>query len=386
MQPQRLIVLGATGSIGRQTLEVAAELGDRVRPVALAAATNWQVLAELADDAGVKTVALASERAGQDLRAARPDLNVLAGRGAMGRLVEEVDADVVVVAIAGLAALDPMLTALRRGVRVAFASKEPLVAAGRLVTDAARRYAARLVPIDSEISAVFQCLQAVRREWVEKIILTASGGPFAKLSKDELARVTPEQALDHPTWRMGPKVTIDSATLMNKGFEVFEMRWLFDVPVERIEVVVHHQSIIHSAVQLIDGSVLAQMSLPDMRLPIQYALTYPERAPNTFPRLSLPEVGTMTFDRPDTDRFPCLRLAFEAAHAGGTYPAVLNAADEVAVEAFLAGRLGFTEIPRLIESVLDQHEAASDDTLENILAADRWARRQAQHYLDAVAD
>ncbi|MBC7289069.1 MAG: 1-deoxy-D-xylulose-5-phosphate reductoisomerase, partial [Armatimonadetes bacterium] len=285
MQPLRTIVLGATGSIGRQTLQVAAALADTVVLVALAAGADWQALAELADAVGVKDVALASEDAAAKLRAARPDLRVLGGKRGLVELVETTDADVVVVAIAGLAALEPMLAALRRGLRVAFASKEPIVAAGRLVMDAARRHAAQLIPIDSEISAVFQCLQGIRRSWVEKILLTASGGPFAALSKEELAQVTVDQALRHPTWRMGRKVTIDSATLMNKGFEVFELHWLFDMEVDRIEVIVHHQSVIHSAVQLIDGSVIAQMSLPDMRLPIQYAFTYPERLPSDLPRL-----------------------------------------------------------------------------------------------------
>jgi len=300
-------------------------------------------------------------------------------------LLQSVPADVVVVAIAGLAALDPLIDALRRSLRVAFASKEPLVAAGRVVMETSRSHGARLLPIDSEISAVFQCLQGVPRESVEKILLTASGGPFAGLSSEELARVTPEQALAHPTWQMGPKVTVDSASLMNKGFEVFELRWLFDVPVDRIEVVIHYQSVIHSAVQLVDSSVLAQMSLPDMRAPIQYALTYPERRANALPRLDLSALGQMTFARPDTARFPCLRIAYQAARAGGTYPAVLNAADEVAVAAFLEGRLGFTAVPALLEAVLEAHDPKSDDCLDNVLAADRWARQAAEAKIGVIA-
>ncbi|MGD9518980.1 MAG: 1-deoxy-D-xylulose-5-phosphate reductoisomerase [Armatimonadota bacterium] len=385
MGHDRIIVLGATGSIGCQTLDIVRQLGDRFEVVGLAASSNWQRLAEYADRAHTKEVALTSEQAAAKLRAARQDLNVRSGPAGLVDLLQSVPADVVVVAIAGLAALDPLIDALRRSLRVAFASKEPLVAAGRVVMETSRSHGARLLPIDSEISAVFQCLQGVPRESVEKILLTASGGPFAGLSSEELARVTPEQALAHPTWQMGPKVTVDSASLMNKGFEVFELRWLFDVPVDRIEVVIHYQSVIHSAVQLVDSSVLAQMSLPDMRAPIQYALTYPERRANALPRLDLSALGQMTFARPDTARFPCLRIAYQAARAGGTYPAVLNAADEVAVAAFLEGRLGFTAVPALLEAVLEAHDPKSDDCLDNVLAADRWARQAAEAKIGVIA-
>lgn len=382
---KRVIILGATGSIGRQTLDVIARLAGRYVVVGLGAWSRWHELAELADAVGVQDVALASEEAAQQLCAVRPDLRIRAGRGALAALVEQVAAEIVVVAVAGLAALEPMLAALQRGLRVAFASKEPLVAAGGLVIEAARRHGAILVPIDSEISAVFQCLQAVRPEWVEKVLLTASGGPFVDLTREELSRVTPEQALAHPTWRMGAKVTVDSATLMNKGFEVFELHWLFGLPVDRIEVVVHHQSVVHSAVQLIDSTILAQIGLPDMRAPIQYALTYPERLGSDLPRLDLAEIGRLTFGKPDVTRFPCLRLAYEAARAGGTYPAVLNAADEVAVEAFLKGRLAFLGIPQVIERVLERHDAEPADHLEAVLSADRWARTQAEKEIAALS-
>ncbi len=371
---ERLCILGATGSIGRQTLDVVGRFQDRFEIVSLAAASNWHALAELADTFGVRTLALAEQWAADALRQARPDLDCRGGREALVQLVEQTEPDTVVVAVAGLAALRPMLAALRLGAKVAFASKEPIVAAGRIVTETARRHAAALVPIDSEISAVFQCMQGVKREWVEKILLTASGGPFAEASMEELEKVTPQQALAHPTWRMGPKVTVDSATLMNKGFEVFEMHWLFGVPYDDVDVIVHHQSIIHSAIQLIDGSVIAQLSVPDMRLPIQYALFYPERAPSNVERLDLVSVGKLTFAAPDLARFPCLRLAYEAARAGGTYPAVLSAADEVAVRAFLDRKIKFTDIPRVLEATLEAHTAASDDALEHIIDADAWAR------------
>ena len=383
--PKRVLILGATGSIGRQTLDVIARLGGRYVPVGLGAWSRWHELSELADATGVKDVALESAKAAESLAAARPDFRVRGGPGALSALVEQVTADIVVVAVAGLAALGPMLVALHRGLRVAFASKEPLVAAGGLVLEAAKRHGAMLLPIDSEISAVFQCLQAVRPEWIEKVLLTASGGPFADLSREELARVTPQQALAHPTWRMGPKVTVDSATLMNKGFEVFELHWLFGLAVDKIEVVVHHQSIIHSAVQLVDSTILAQAGLPDMRAPIQYALTYPERVASGLPTLDLAEVRRLTFGRPDMGRFPCLRIAYDAARAGGTYPAALNAADEVAVEAFLAGRLGFLEIPQVLESVLEQHDSVPADHLEAVLAADRLARAQAEREIAALS-
>jgi 1-deoxy-D-xylulose-5-phosphate reductoisomerase len=384
MAHKRLLVLGATGSIGRQTLEVAATLREYVQPVGLAAASNWEALIQLADAAGVRQLAVASTQAGQLVRAARPELNVRYGPDALVELVETVEADVVVVAIAGLAGLQPMLAALRRGRVVAFATKEPLVAAGRLVMDTARRHAAPLLPIDSEISAIFQCLRAVRQEEVERVILTASGGPFLNHSGQALAAVTPAQALAHPTWRMGRKVSVDSATLMNKGFEVFEVHWLFGFPISAIEVVVHPQSVLHSALQLVDGSMLGQLSVPDMRIPIQYALTYPQRLASSVPRLDLAAQGQLTFARPDTDRFPCLRLAYQAAEAGGTYPAVLNAADEVAVHAFLGGQIKFLDIPRILEAVLEAHHSESADRLENILAADRWAREQAAAEIKAV--
>lgn len=385
MSQTRLLILGATGSIGRQTLDVVGRLSERFTVVGLAASSSWAGLADLADATGVAELALACPDSAAELAAARPEFQVRSGVAGIVDLVQSVEADVVVVAIAGLAGLDPMLAALRRGLRVAFASKEPLVAAGRLVTETARRQAGALVPIDSEISAVFQCLQGIPAESVERILLTASGGPFAALSREQLAAVTAEQALAHPTWRMGPKVTIDSATLMNKGFEVFELHWLFDMPVSGIEVVIHHQSVIHSAVQLTDSSIIAQMSLPDMRAPIQYALTYPERLPNELPRLDLPALGQMTFARPDEGRFPCLRLAHEAAASGGTYPAVLNAADEVAVAAFLDGRLGFMAIPAVLEAVLESHDPDTDDRLDNLLTADQWAREAAGREIAARA-
>lgn len=370
--PRRIVVLGSTGSIGEQTLEMVRAHPDRLMVTGLAAGRNSQRLAEQAAEFGVDLVALADETSAErfDETVTKP----LVGPDGICELVEAAGADLVVCAISGVAGLRPLMVALEAGIDCALANKEPLVSAGRIVTETARKSGARLLPIDSEISAIFQCLRGEDPSEVEKILLTASGGPFSRLSAEELQEVTADRALDHPTWQMGRKVTIDSATLANKGFEVFEVHWMFGVDVRNIEVVVHHQSIIHSMVQFQDGSVIAQMGLPDMRVPIQFAMLYPERVSNDLPRMDLAEIGTLTFARPDTERFPCLRLAFSAARAGRSYPAVLNAADEVAVEAFLADEIPFMRIPELIERALEEHQAFETHTLADVEQADAWAR------------
>jgi len=369
---KRILVLGSTGSIGVQTLEMVRAHPERLEVVGLAAGRNAQALAAQAAEFEVGMLGLADTAAAEAVD--MPDARIFAGTDGICELVEATEPDLVIGAISGVAGLRPLLVALAAGTDCALANKEPLVAAGRIVMEAARQSGARLLPIDSEISAIFQCLRGERTEEVEKVLLTASGGPFARLSAEELAQVTPERALDHPTWKMGRKVTIDSATLANKGFEIFEVHWLFGVDVRSIEVIVHHQSIIHSMVQLRDGSVMAQLGPPDMRMPIAFALFYPERVANDLPRLSLAEVGSLTFATPDTERFPCLRLAFSAARAGRSYPAVLNAANEVAVERFLDGRVGFTRIPELIERALTEHQAFEIHRLADVEEADAWAR------------
>jgi 1-deoxy-D-xylulose-5-phosphate reductoisomerase len=369
---KRIAILGSTGSIGEQTLEMVRAHADSLAVVALAAGRNAGRLAEQAAEFDVKLLALADEQAVGDV--AVPGAEVFGGADGICELVEASGADLVIGAISGVAGLRPLMVALAAGIDCALANKEPLVAAGGLVTEAARQGGAQLLPIDSEISAIFQCLRGERTSEVERILLTASGGPFSGLSAEELGQVTPDRALDHPTWRMGRKVTIDSATLANKGFEVFEVHWMFNVDVRKIEVIVHHQSIVHSMVQFHDGSVLAQMGPPDMRMAIQFAIFHPERRKNDLPRLSLPETGSLTFAEPDTERFPCLRLAFSAARAGRSYPAVLNAADEVAVEAFLDGRIEFMRIPELIERALEEHQAFEIDTLGDVDEADAWGR------------
>jgi len=373
--------MGATGSIGRQTLDVIGNYPDQLQVVGLTANRNWELLAEQAEQFQVEAVAVTDEQAAAQLAEAAPQLDVHSGDEGLEQIIQATSPDLTVAAISGVAGLPPIMTALEQRCDVALANKEPLVAAGELVTTAASRAGSQLLPIDSEISAVFQCLQGEQVEDVEKVLLTASGGPFADHTKAQLSRVTAQQALDHPTWQMGPKVTVDSATLMNKGFEIFEMKWMFGLEFEQIEVVIHHQSIVHSLVQLSDGNLLAQLGQPDMRLPIQYALFYPDRRPNQLARLDLAKVGSLTFAAPDPDKFPCLRLAREAGSSGRSYPAVLNAADEVAVAWFLQDRIRFMDISRLIEQALEEHEPFSVNNLTDVTTADQWAR----DYLGQVA-
>jgi 1-deoxy-D-xylulose-5-phosphate reductoisomerase len=375
MRPVGVTILGSTGSIGRQTLEVIRDHPGRLHVTGLAAWRRVELLAEqavefAADACIVDTDLFPELERLTDGRAGR----LLAGHDGLAELAQHPGADLVVGAISGIAGLASAVAALESGKSVALANKEPLVAAGALVTGAAARSGAELVPIDSEISAVFQALKGEDRSCIEKLVLTASGGPFVDATLDAMRSVTAQQALSHPTWRMGPKVTVDSATLANKGFELFELHWLFGVPFDSIEVVVHRQSILHSAVQFCDGSVIAQLGLPDMRTAIQYALLHPERVPNRLPRLGLAEIASLTFERPDLDRFRCLRLAHDAGRAGRTYPAVLNGADEQAVELFLAGRIGFLDIPRAIEDALEAHVPTDPTALSDIAVTDLWAR------------
>jgi len=388
LKRKHVVVVGATGSIGRQTLEIVHHFPDELIVVGLAGGHRAEPMVDVVASSdvlrrSVRRIVMADDEAAAQVKdglAVRGLLGgdgegpaVYGGRDALIDMVSAEDVDLVVMAMVGAEALVPTLAALEAGKDVALATKEVLVAGGQLVTAAAQRSGARLLPVDSEHSAIFQCLQGESRQAVERLLLTASGGPFRSVPKEELARVTPEEALRHPTWRMGPKVTIDSATLMNKGLEVIEARWLFDVPIDRIDVVVHPQSIVHSCVELVDGSILAHLGPTDMRIPIQYALLYPRRMPSPVRRLSLADVRQLTFELPDRERFPALELAYEAARQGGTMPAVLNAANEVAVQLFLQRRIGFLDIPRLVERAMADHEPQAA-TLENVLAADRWAR------------
>jgi 1-deoxy-D-xylulose-5-phosphate reductoisomerase len=374
-------LLGSTGSIGVSTLALVERFPERFRAVALAAGRNMAVLADQVRRHAPELVSVADEASAADLRARVP---AFAGRITVGSegllaVATHSEADLVVSGLVGALGLGPTLAAVHAGKHVALANKEVLVVAGELVTRAARERGVNLLPVDSEHNAIFQALQGHNREDVRRIVLTASGGPFLQRPAAELADVTVAEALNHPTWKMGPKITVDSATLMNKGLEVIEARWLFDVGADQIDVVIHPQSIVHSMVEYIDGSVLAQMAVPDMTIPIGYALAYPARLPLDYLRpLDLPAAGTLTFIAPDRDRFPCLDLAYRALRAGGTMPAVLNAANEVAVERFLAADLPYREIPALVSSVMAAHEHAAATSLDVLLAADGWARDAAR--------
>lgn len=371
---KRLAVLGSTGSIGRQTLDVVRALPERFRIVGLAAGKNLDLLAEQAGEFRPEFVNYAAPDDNKEIK------NRLINAGCKFLSLEEMachsDVDIVVMATSGTAGLGATLAAVKAGKAIALSNKESLVAAGEIITAAAKKSGARILPVDSEHSAIWQCLHGEKQS-PRRIILTASGGPFRDYSREQMAGITVAQALKHPSWQMGRKVTIDSATLMNKGLEVIEAHWLFNVPVTDITVLVHPQSIVHSMVEFVDGSVKAQLSCPDMRLPIQYALSYPDRLANPgLPALDWTNFADLTFEPPDTDKFPCLRLAIEAGREGGTCPAALGAADEVAVEMFLSGRIRFLDIPRLVARVLERHRKVAHPSLEEIMAADARARQQ----------
>jgi 1-deoxy-D-xylulose-5-phosphate reductoisomerase len=372
-----LAVLGATGSIGASTLDVVASHAERYRVFALSAHGSADALLDLCRTHRPRYAVLSGVPQDRAVRARFSELKVelLFGGGALEEVVTHADCDAVMAAIVGGAGLRSTLAAARAGKRLLLANKEALVMAGPLVMRAARESGAQVLPVDSEHNAVFQCFSD--KNLVTKIILTASGGPFRATPIENLDAVTPDQACAHPNWVMGRKISVDSATMMNKGLEVIEAHWLFDLPAERIEVVIHPQSIVHSLVEYIDGSVIAQLSNPDMRVPIAHALAYPERIASGARPLELTAMKTLSFERPDHQRFPCLRLAYDALRAGGTAPAVLNAANEVAVQAFLAGRLPFTAIPGVIDATLQSLGAAPADSLAQILEADSMARSKA---------
>ncbi len=379
-----LAILGSTGSIGRQTLEVVRDLRPRFRVVALAAGHNVTLLEEQAKEFSPQL--LWANREADYLHQKTASGIIPARWTPMEEMVAHPDVDIVVVATVGKAGLLPTLAAVGAGKAVALANKEVLVMAGHLVVAEARRHEADLRPVDSEHSAIWQCLWGEDRKNIARIILTGSGGAFRDRTLDELERVTPEQALRHPTWQMGHKITVDSATLLNKGLEAIEAHWLFGVPFDKIEVVLHRESIIHSLVEFCDGSIKAQLGMPDMRLPIQCALTYPQRLPTGRPkRLDLGRLGSLGFSQPDMRRFPCLGLALEAGRRGGAFPAVMAAADEVAVDHFLAGHITFLDIAKVIEATLSAHPGVSDPSLEEVLAADTWARQWAEDWLRAKA-
>jgi 1-deoxy-D-xylulose-5-phosphate reductoisomerase len=385
---KRIAILGSTGSIGRQCLDVVSRHPDRFRVVGLAAGSSLEKLAEQVRAFAPEIVSVSDEARARELKARLGSRNgrgpdIQTGAAGLEAVATHPDADILVSAAVGVVGLPATYSAVRMGKCVALANKEVLVAAGEVVMAAARKAGVELLPVDSEHNAIHQCLRAGGPKEVRRLVLTASGGPFRKTPLARLARVTPKQALAHPNWRMGPRITVDSATLMNKGFEVIEAYWLFGMPLDRIDVVIHPQSIIHSMVEYVDGSVLAQLGPPDMRLPIQYALTYPERVASAGFSLDWPSIKRLEFAQPSLRKFPCLGLAREAIRRGGAAPCALNAADETAVAAFLAGRISFPEIARIVERVLEKAPTAPMTSIGEVLAADGDARRMAEGFVAA---
>jgi 1-deoxy-D-xylulose-5-phosphate reductoisomerase len=387
---KQIAILGSTGSIGCNTLRVVEAFPDEFAVAALGAGSNVEVLAEQIERHRPLVVSTSDEAGADQLRrelsrrGAIPPPRIATGVEGLIEVATCDGVEIVIGAVVGALGLRPTVRALELGRRVALANKETLVVAGELMTAAARRHGAEILPVDSEHNALHQCLRGEQRHELKRLILTASGGPFRDVAKDAIERATPAQALKHPTWRMGAKITIDSATMMNKGLEVIEAHWLFGCSADEIDIVVHPQSVVHSMVELVDGSILAQMGVTDMRHAIQYALTYPARRPSQLPPLDLMSLGRLEFFAPDLDRFPCIRLAYAALRTGGTMPAVLNAANEVAVAAFLNEQVRFGDIPRLIAAACDAHSPQPASNLESVLAADAWAREWVSQQVGAV--
>lgn len=374
-----LAVLGSTGSVGRTTVGVVRESAGRYEMESLAANNNWRLLAEQVREFSPSRVALSDAASADDLRrSVRGDVEIHTGPGALEEIVRASGADLVVTAVSGAAGLAPTLAALDTGRDVALANKESIVMAGPTVMEKAAGNGGTVIPVDSEHSAIFQAMRGEDPAKVRRIILTASGGPFRTASKRAMAKVTPREALEHPTWGMGTKITIDSATMMNKALEIIEARWLFGLDASRIDVVIHPECVVHSLVEFRDGSTIAQMGYPDMSVPVRFALSYPERQEADVKPLDLPALGGLTFHRPDLEKFPALRLGYAAAEAGGTMGAVMNGANEVAVRAFLEGRIGFLDVVEVVEDVMNQHEITEAPEMEEIMEADAWARGEAE--------
>lgn len=378
---KQLTILGSTGSIGCNTVNIVKMFPDRFHVCALAAKNNIDVLAEQIESVGPDMAVVIDEKCAEALKVLLPPqtkTEILYGEAGYREAATYSDSIQVVVAMVGAAGLAPTLAAIEAGKDIALANKETLVMAGEVVMKKAAAAKVQILPVDSEHSAIFQCLEGHRREDLDKIILTASGGPFLNRSREDFSSIQPKDALKHPTWDMGQKISIDSATLMNKGLEVIEAKWLFDLSHKQIDVLVHPQSVIHSMISFRDGAMLAQLGVPDMKGAIAYALSYPGRLNLSQPLPDFAKIGALTFEDPDHEKFPCLAMAFDAIEQGGTLPAVLNAANEVAVMAFLAGKISFDELPDTIRTVMDQHTVAVSPSLEEILKADAWARGQAE--------
>ena len=381
---KRLSILGSTGSIGVNTLQIVSQFPERFEVISLSAGLNTALLKEQVLRFRPKIVSVLNKELSESLRSELPhvDIEIVYGVEGLIQVATHPEVDQVVSAIVGAVGLIPTLSAIKTGKTVALANKESLVMAGKIMMEEAKRNHAQILPIDSEHSAIFQSLLGHRKEDVRHLILTASGGPFLKLPFSKLHDVTVKEALNHPRWEMGKKITIDSASLMNKGLEVIEAHWLFDIPTEKIVVLIHPQSVVHSMVEYVDGSIVAQMGITDMKIPISYALSFPERLHLSLPSLDLPKSEALTFATPDPQRFLCLKLAYQSIERGETAPAVLNAANEVAVNAFLDGSIKFTEIPLLLQRVMEEHEVKSVHTIEDILKADHWARERAKAHLE----
>ena len=375
---KNVVILGSTGSIGKSTLDVIRNLEDKYKVVALSANSQWELLSKQVEEFKPESVSLADERYVDSLRNSLSgnSVQVLTGANSVKEMVSRENVDIVLSAIVGGAGLPAAIEVIKNKKTLALANKEALVMAGGLIMPMAKDNGVNIIPVDSEHSAVLQALRSGRREEVKKIIITASGGPFRNHPKEKLSEVTKEEALNHPTWSMGDKITIDSATMMNKALEVIEAKWLFDLDASQIEVVIHPESIIHSLVEFCDGSVIAQMGIPDMRVPIQFALTYPDRENGNAKSLDLAELGTLNFQKPDMDKFPALRLGYEVVEKGGTMGATFNAANEVAVQEFLDNKIKFTDISKAVEHVMNEHNFINDPTLQDIMDADEYARKE----------
>ena len=372
---KKILVLGSSGSIGVSTLDVIRKFPDLFEITGLTVNSNIELLEQQIKEFKPATVVVCCDKQAKELKEKIDNkCEILSGSKGLEEIAKRGDYDVMVSALVGFSGLAPTIEGIKQKKRIALANKETLVVAGELVIDLVNKYNAELLPVDSEHSAIFQCLVGESSKYVNKLIITASGGPFLGLDKCELKNVTVKEALNHPNWKMGNKITIDSATMMNKGLEVIEAHWLFNLPQEKIDVVVHPQSIIHSMVEFVDGSIKAQLSQPDMKLPIQYALSYPERFDNSFTDTRLPQIHQLTFFEPDFDKFECLNLAFDVMHSGGTAPCILNAANEIAVDKFLHGKIKFTQIPDLIKSSLDKIENHKSPDIETIFDCDRQTR------------
>jgi 1-deoxy-D-xylulose-5-phosphate reductoisomerase len=380
---KRIVILGSTGSIGASTLDVVSKFPDRFQIVGLAAGSNDQILEAQIRTFQPKVVALSCPDAAKRLRTrlGNAQVEVLDGELGLCEVARFPQCDLVISAIVGGAGLKPTLSAIQAGRQVALANKEPMVMAGQLMQQEAHKHGVTIFPIDSEHSAIFQSMEGHRKLDIRRIVLTASGGPFWDWPATDLEHVTPAQALKHPNWKMGAKITTDSATLMNKGLEVIEARWLFDLPASQIDVVIHRESIIHSLVEYCDGSVISQLGHPDMRTPISYAMNYPERVPLHPPLLDLGKIGKLTFFPPDTEKFPCLQLAYDALAGGAGLPATLNAANEVAVHAFLNNQISFLDIPKVIQETMTAYCPTPLSTIEDVLEVDQWARRTAEEIM-----